>query len=68
MCVVCGLPSTHSNITQALGWATLFSFTLTTFLGAWWVVTTMDIKQRFTSFRGKQGHTKPVVENHEGDS
>gem|GEM_PF-2322264 len=44
MCTVCGLPSTHSNLTQTLGYLTLFSFTLTTFLGAWWIVTSARAK------------------------
>lgn len=51
MCAVCGLPITHSNMPQILGWVTLFSFTLTTFLGAWWVVTSLNIGNRLKSFR-----------------
>lgn len=46
MCVACGLPTAHSNLTQVLGWATLFSFALTTFLGAWWIVAALKLKRR----------------------
>ena len=62
MCAVCGLPSTHSNLTQALGWATLFSFTLTTFLGAWWIVTTLNIKNRYRAFKEKKNRRNATVQ------
>ncbi len=53
MCAVCGLPSTHSNITQLLGWATLISFTLTTFLGAWWIVTSLKLRDKIKKIINK---------------
>lgn len=58
MCAVCGLPATHSNVAQFFGWATLFSFTLATFLSAWWVVTSLKVKKGFKSLREKDGRKK----------
>jgi hypothetical protein len=44
MCVACGLPTTHSNVVQTLGLLSLLSFGLTTFIGAWWVLTAIKTK------------------------
>ncbi len=68
MCAVCGLPTTHSNLVQALGWATLISFTLTTFLGAWWIVTSLKVKDKLKTFLLKykedsKKYTKIIKEN-----
>jgi ABC-type nickel/cobalt efflux system permease component RcnA len=68
MCVACGLPTTHSNVTQVLGWVTIFSFTLTTFLGAWWVVTSLPLKKRFESFTAKHSQTNATAESVENKS
>ncbi len=43
MCVACGLPTTHSSTAQILGTLTLVSFTLTTFIGAWWILTSVKL-------------------------
>ena len=43
MCVACGLPTTHSNTAQILGILTLVSFTMTTFIGAWWILTSVKL-------------------------
>jgi len=45
MCTICGLPSSHTNTVQTLGYLTLASFTLTTFLGAWLIVTSAKVKR-----------------------
>ena len=47
MCVTCGLPTTHSNLAQTLGLLSLISFGLTTFIGAWWILTTLKAKDWF---------------------
>jgi hypothetical protein len=44
MCTVCGLPTTHSNLTQTLGILTLLSFSITTFLGAWLIITELKLR------------------------
>jgi len=54
MCVACGLPTTHSGITQAIGWLTLFSFTLATFVGAWLIVTSINLKKYLLAIRTKR--------------
>jgi len=52
MCTVCGLPSTHTNVAQAIGLLGLFSFTLITFLSAWWILVMLDVKNWVKKWRG----------------
>jgi hypothetical protein len=46
MCVACGLPTTHSTVLQTLGTVSLFSFFVTTFIGAWWILTSVRVKNK----------------------
>jgi len=50
MCAVCGLPTTHTSTLQTLGMITLVSFSITTFLGAWWILKTYQIRNRLTAW------------------
>jgi len=47
MCTVCGLPTNHSNFVQTLGLLSLLSFGVTTFIGAWWILTIIKAKGWF---------------------
>ncbi len=51
MCVACGLPTTHSNLVQTVGLLSLLSFGLTTFIGAWWILTIVRAKGWLKPFK-----------------
>ena len=50
MCAVCGLPSSHSQLTQLAGIVSLFSFGLLTFLIAWWTVKSLAWRRWWSKF------------------
>ena len=57
MCVACGLPTTHANYAQFLGWTVLFFFTLTTFLSAWLIVPTGKVQRLYKKTKDFLLHT-----------
>lgn len=53
MCTLCGLPTTHSNLAQVLGVLTLVSGITTTFLGAWIVVRSAQVRHLLSTLARK---------------
>lgn len=53
MCTVCGLPSTHSNLVQTASLFSLYFFTLTTVLGAWWIVSSARVRRFVTKIKSR---------------
>lgn len=46
MCVVCGLPSTHANFGQYIGFLAVSAFVFVTVFEAWWFLTKLKLKKR----------------------
>jgi len=53
MCVACGLPTNHTQLIQTVGTIFLISFILTTFVGAWWVVSVLKTREFYKKIQSK---------------